>query len=134
MKTVAWLLGAGLLIYGANLAAGWPASVAVGVLLGIFLPSTGRAVWVSLLAGMIGWGMPLLVAGMTGSVIYDLAGLLAGVMGLGKGLAPVMILLTSLVGGLLALSGAWVTGTIKAAVRPAAVQETTVRVKRAANA
>jgi len=134
MKTVAWLLGAGLLIFGVNLAGGWPATVAVGALLGVFLPKTGRAVWVSLLAGMIGWGLPLAVAGVTGSVIYDLAGLLAGILGLGKGLAPVALLLPSLVGGLLALSGAWVTGTIKAAVRPAAVSESTVRVKRTANA
>lgn len=134
MKAVAWLLGAGLLNFGANLAGGWPATVAVGALLGVLLPKTGRAVWVSLLAGMIGWGLPLVVAGMTGSVIYDLAGLLAGILGLGKGLAPVALLLPSLVGGLLALSGAWVTGTIKQAVRPTAVQETTVRVERTANA
>jgi hypothetical protein len=98
-----------------SLLIGWPATVLVGAVLGI-LPRVKRPVLLSMLAGMFGWGVPLLL--MSGSAeVGALAELLGQIMGLGTAGQYVILAFPPLVGGLLGLSGAWIANAVLQVVR-----------------
>jgi hypothetical protein len=93
----------------------WPASVATGGLFAL-LPSVHRPVWLAFFSGVLGWGLPLAVQSVTGK-LFSLAKLLGEIFGLGGIGGVVVLLLPPLVGGLLALSGAWVASAVKQVAR-----------------
>jgi hypothetical protein len=122
MKATLSTLLASVLIWGANLIGWWPITVFVGVIFALLFASKGKAIGLSLLAGVIGWGLELLILGMTHEVL-PLAKLLGGILGLSGGVgATVAILLPMIVGGLLALCGAWITSSIRS-VFPSATSQ-----------
>jgi hypothetical protein len=113
MKATLSLALASVLIWGANLLGWWPITVLVGVLFAILFARKGKAIGLSLLAGVIGWGLELVILGVTHSVL-PLAKTLGGILGLAGGAGTtVAILLPLIVGALLALSGAWIAGSIR---------------------
>ncbi|MGZ4031675.1 MAG: hypothetical protein ACXVP5_01115 [Tumebacillaceae bacterium] len=113
MKATLSLALASVLIWGANLLGWWPITVLVGVLFAILFARKGKAIGMSMLAGVFGWGLQLVILGITHSVL-PLAKTLGGILGLAGGAGTtVAILLPLLVGALLALSGAWITGSIR---------------------
>lgn len=113
MKATLWLIVASLLIWGANLLGLWPVSVLVGVLFAILYRKKGRAIGHSFLAGIMGWGLQLIVISVKDPIL-PLAKLLGGILGVpGAAGAVVAFVLPLIVGGLLALSGAWIISSIR---------------------
>ena len=100
-------------------AAGWwwlafPAGCAVALV----VRRQRLALPLALLAGALGWGLPLAWYAWSYG-LGETAGVLAGILGLGA-VGAIPVALTSLVGALLAGTGAWLTGALLAVVAPAA--------------
>lgn len=116
MKTLLWALGFGLVLTAANLIGWWPLTLLAGISAALLF-GVGRAVMTAFLAGVIGWELPLLIASFSGR-ITELAELLGQLVGLGGAGTVLFLLVPGLIGGLLALCSAWVTGTWKKALFP----------------
>lgn len=90
----------------------WQATVLAGILPALVLP-TGRAMLAAGLAGAVGWTASLLWVGDV-SDLNTLAQLVAGIVGLGDSIGPLVVLaLPALLGGLLAACGAWTAGALR---------------------
>lgn len=113
MKATLATLLASVLIWGANLIGWWPITVLVGVFFALLFARKGKAISLSLLAGIIGWGLELVIMGLTHAVL-PLAKLIGGILGVSGGAGAIIgILLPLIVGGLLALCGAWIASSIR---------------------
>ena len=97
----------------------WYLTFAVTVLLGALFDRASVAMWGSLLTGLIGWGGPLLWQSFS-SPIGPAASMTAGVMGFGASHGYLVLVLTIVIGVLLALSGGWLGSSGRSFMRPAA--------------
>lgn len=115
MKRNADLLIGCLLLAGMNLLGFWWATPLLGLSFALLHPLR-RALLRSLLAGALAWTAPLWVLYPADGLIRQ-AGLITAIMGIGD-LAAVVLVLPALVGGLLALTAAWITGTARRVLAP----------------
>jgi len=115
MKSILMILGFGSVVALGNMVEAWYLTILVGAICAILVPTGGRAAGVSLLIGILGWGVPLLWVAPLAHVV-KLAGILGGILGLGGIVATVVgMLLPSLTGALLAVCGSWITVAVRGA-------------------
>lgn len=94
----------------------WWLTFPAGLLVGVAIAPAKLAVPTGALAGLLGWVLPL--AALQGRYgIGPAAGSLAAVMGY-TGQSAVPLILTSLVGLLLGLTGAWLASATRLLARP----------------
>jgi len=115
-----WLaLGLGCLVaWMGNHFGAWYLTLVVGMFLGFLFARVRVALLATLLAGLTGWGGPLLWQSFT-NPIGPAAAMTAGVMGLGSTHGYMVLVLTILIGVLLSLSGGWLGHSIRSLTRPA---------------
>jgi hypothetical protein len=107
-----WLLPAATIagiavIWAGNLFGLWWLATALGVALGLSLPRAGAAIAAAAIAGVLGWGLPLLQQSLS-VPIGRTASVVAGIMGFGAGNGAIVVAVTLLLAVLLAVTGAWV--------------------------
>jgi hypothetical protein len=119
---VAWIaapfVGAAVICLGGALGVWWTA-LAYGLVIGVLLGRAPRALPAGTVAGILGWGLPLLWLARTAPV-GAMAGVLSRVLGLGAAGGAASIALTLAVGGLLGLSGAWLGSALRRLTGPSA--------------
>jgi len=89
----------------------WWVTFATGVLIGLALPRTWRALVAGAISGLVAWSEPLIEA----NAQYGLGPTslsIAAIMG-ANGAALIPIALTVIVGGLLGLTGSWLGAAIR---------------------
>jgi hypothetical protein len=116
-----WLLvvvvaGAGISLAGVLIGAWW-LTFPAGLLVGAALPRARVAIPAGGLAGLLGWGVPLVI-GQIRIGLGPAASSLAAAMGFTH-LAAVPVVLTCLVGLLLGLTGAWFASAARGLAVPA---------------
>jgi len=95
----------------------WWLTFPAGLIIGVAIPRARLAIPAGVLAGLLGWGLPLAID----EVRYGLgpaAGSLAAIMGF-TGQAAVPLILTCLVGLLLGMTGAWLASAVRSLAVPA---------------
>lgn len=97
----------------------WYLTFVVTVLLGVLFNRASVAMWGSLLTGLIGWCGPLLWQSFI-SPIGPAASMTAGVMGFGVSHGYLVLVLTIVIGVLLALSGGWLGSSGRSFMHPVA--------------
>jgi hypothetical protein len=95
----------------------WWLTFPAGLFVGLAIPPAKLAVPTGALAGLLGWVLPL-AADQARYGIGPAAGSLAAVMGY-TGQSAVPLILTSLVGLLLGLTGAWLASATRLLLAPA---------------
>jgi hypothetical protein len=122
MKGGNWMLM--VLVVGVAISLGgvligdWWLTFPAGLLIGVALPQARVAIPAGALAGLLGWGLPL-VAGQIRLGLGPAASSLAAAMGF-TNLAAVPVILTCVVGLLLGLTGAWFASAARGLAAPAA--------------
>ena len=101
---VVLVVGAAIALAGVLIGAWW-VTFPAGLLIGATLPRARVAIPAGALAGLLGWGLPL-VADQIRLGLGPAASSLAAAMGF-TNLAAVPVILTCVVGLLLGLTGAW---------------------------
>jgi hypothetical protein len=116
LRKLAPALGAGgagvVVIWLGGLLGWWWLTPLVGLALGLALSPTRRALLVALIAGGLGWGLPLALLALSAPVA-PLAAAVEGVVGLPAAGGALVVLVTLLVGAGLSVVGAWVGTTGK---------------------
>jgi hypothetical protein len=95
----------------------WWLPFPAGLLIGAALPRAWVAILAGALAGLLGWGLPL-VAGQIRIGLGPAASSLAAAMGY-TNVAVVPVILTCVVGLLLGLTGAWFASALRGLRAPA---------------
>lgn len=85
----------------------WWLTPIAGLLIGLLLRPARLALLVALVAGMLGWGLPLAILAFT-QPVGPLAAAVESVVGLPSSGGAVIIILTVALGGVLCVVGAWV--------------------------
>jgi len=91
----------------ALLAGWWWVTVLTGLLIGLFFRPAGGGFLASLLAGGLGWGLPLALLALSAPV-KSLASTVESVVGYSSTDGVVIIVLTIVLGGVLSIVGTWV--------------------------
>lgn len=91
----------------ALLAGWWWVTALTGLLIGLFLRPAGGGFLASLLAGGLGWGLPLALLALNVPV-QSLASAVESVVGYSSTSGVVIIVLTIVLGCLLSITGTWV--------------------------
>jgi hypothetical protein len=120
MKGRTWLVvvaaGAAISLAGVLVGAWW-LTFPAGLLVGAALPRARVAIPAGGLAGLLGWGVPLVI-GQIRVGLGPAASSLAAAMGF-TNQAAVPVILTCVVGLLLGLTGAWFASAARGVVAPA---------------
>jgi hypothetical protein len=111
------LVGGTAIALGGVLVGAWWLAFPAGMLIGVTFPSARLAVPAGALAGLLGWGAPLLVIQVRDG-LGPSARSLAAIMGF-TGQPAIPLILTCLVGLLLGLSGAWLASALRGLLVPA---------------
>jgi hypothetical protein len=112
------LLVAGVAISFAGVLAGaWWLTFPAGMLVGAALPRARAAIPAGGLAGLLGWGLPLVI-GQIRVGLGPAASSLAAAMGFTHQ-AAVPLILTCVIGVLLGLTGAWFASAVRGLTVPA---------------
>lgn len=115
MKSILMIFVGGSVVALGNMVEAWYVTILVGAIFAVIVPTGGRAAGVSLLTGILGWGVPLLWVAPLAHVV-KLAGILGGILGLGGAVATVVgLLLPSLTGALLAVCSSWIIVAVRGA-------------------
>ncbi len=104
-------------VWAGNLFGLWWLATVLGVVLGLSLLRAGVAIATAAIAGVLGWGLPLLQQSLS-LPIGRAASVVAGIMGFGAGNGAIVIAVTLLLALLLAVTGAWVGSTFRRLFRP----------------
>lgn len=91
----------------ALLAGWWWITLAIGLLIGIFLRPAGAGLLTSLCVGALGWGLPLAVLALNAPVT-KVASAVESAVGLSATGGVAILVLTVVLGCILSLAGAWV--------------------------
>ncbi len=114
MRVAVTLLAAVIVALAAVLFGAWWAPFTVGIVIGIVEPRARVAIPLGAAAGLVAWALPLASLQLhygAGAA----AGALAAIMGFGRS-AALPVILTSLVGLLLGLTGAWLASAARSLV------------------
>jgi hypothetical protein len=111
------LVGGTAIALGGVLVGAWWLAFPAGMLIGITIPRARLAVPAGALAGLLGWGVPLLVIQVRDG-LGPAASSLAAIMGF-TGQPAIPLILTCLVGLLLGLTGAWLASALRGLLLPA---------------
>ena len=111
MRTWLGAILAGSLVFLANLFGYWQATILAGALLVLFC-SVRKAAVLAVVIGAAGWGAAIFILN-NASAVMRLAELLGRMMGLGDGGTVIVLFLPMLIGSLLAVSGAYVAGSLE---------------------
>lgn len=90
----------------------WWCLLPVGLIYGLAIRTTRRALLLAVLAACGAWALDLLWQSL-GADILGAAGVIAGIMGIGTGGGIWVILLTLVVAALLAVCGAWLGSALR---------------------
>jgi hypothetical protein len=111
------LVGGTAIALGGVLVGAWWLAFPAGMLIGTTVTSARLAIPAGALAGLLGWGLPL-VAIQARDGLGPSAKSLAAIMGF-TGQAAIPLVLTCLVGLLLGLTGAWLATALRGLLLPA---------------
>jgi hypothetical protein len=111
------LVGGTAIALGGVLVGAWWLAFPAGMLIGITVTSARLAIPAGALAGLLGWGVPLMVIHVRDG-LGPSAKSLAAIMGF-TGQAAIPLVLTCAVGLLLGLTGAWLASALRGLLVPA---------------
>ena len=111
------LVGGTAIALGGVLVGAWWLAFPAGMLIGITVPMARLAIPAGALAGLLGWGVPLLYIQVRDG-LGPAATSLAAIMGF-TGQTAIPLVLTCVVGLLLGLTGAWLASALRGLLIPA---------------